>query len=89
MHKLSFSASLDDGLNALPRLLDVMRKCEHQVESLSLEASSNNRHALNAVIRLAPVLHYGSLVDRLETICRLDGGGAEFEVEELTRETQA
>ena len=88
MYKLSFSASLEDGLNALPRLLDVMRKSEHQIESLSFEAPSNNRHALSAVIRLAPVLHYGPLVDRLETICRLDGGETEFEVEELALETQ-
>ena len=88
MHRVSFSAILEDGLNALPRLLDVVRKCEHQVEFLSFEASSDNRHALSAVIRLAPVVHYGPLVDRLEAICLLDGRGTEFKVKEITTETR-
>lgn len=83
MNGVALRTVVCDGINVAPMILDLVRKCGHMVEQLELSRRDDGEHSLDVTISLSTHIGAEAFVERLRTICAMNG-----QANNITIETQ-
>ena len=73
MNSVTLSTVVCDGLNVVPRILDMVRRSGHSVDRLRLSRCEEGEHALIITISFQTRAGAEVLTARLRTICAVNG----------------